>query len=220
MSCDSCKKTFNSWNEARKHYANEHNNPKGYIKCCGIKLFYRCQVVQHLHRHLNPEKLKYTNILAIVCQFCISIRLFLFSRCTHTECVKVFSGQRELDRHMTLHTRNSNRKEKTIPCSVCKKLFASNVSLMRHMRRHEENNETENDQHEKFIAENFDMKCDFCDVKFVALHDARNHYRENHGEEKGYLKCCSVKLRELWVIIIIIFIIIYLLLTKKYSDIF
>lgn len=67
---------------------------------------------------------------------------------------------------------------------------------MRHMRRHEENNETENDQHDKFIAENFDMKCDFCDVKFVALHDARHHYKNIHGVKRGYLKCCQLKLRE------------------------
>lgn len=101
---------------------------------------------------------------------------------------------------MKTHTEKSNRKEKRIECSVCKKMFSSNIYLLRHMRRHEEKNETDDGQYEKFIAENFDMKCDHCDTVFTAFHDARRHYKEFHDDDKGYIKCCNVKLRELWVI--------------------
>lgn len=124
--------------------------------------------------------------------------LIIFHRCD--ECDRSFSVERDLDRHMKTHAVKSNRKEKRIPCNVCKKMFASNVSLLRHMRRHEEKNETEDGQYEKFIAENFDMKCDHCDTVFTAFHDARRHYKEFHDDDKGYIKCCNVKLRELWVI--------------------
>lgn len=58
LSCDLCPKIFKSLDEGRAHYLTDHNNSKGYIKCCGAKLQYRCKVVQHLERHLEPEKLK------------------------------------------------------------------------------------------------------------------------------------------------------------------
>lgn len=58
MSCDCCKKEFDSLDEARKHYATKHDNPRGYLKCCGRRMFYRCQVVQHITRHLDPDKFK------------------------------------------------------------------------------------------------------------------------------------------------------------------
>lgn len=60
MSCDCCSTLFESLNEARAHYLNEHNNPKGYIKSnSGKKMIYRSNVVQYLERHSNPEKFKY-----------------------------------------------------------------------------------------------------------------------------------------------------------------
>lgn len=56
LTCDSCPKSFNSLDETRAHYLTDHNNTKGYIKCCRTKLQYRCQIVAHLNRHLEPEK--------------------------------------------------------------------------------------------------------------------------------------------------------------------
>lgn len=58
LSCDNCSTVFESLEEARNHYSNEHNNQKGYIKCCNVKLTYRCEVVRHLCRHLDPNKFK------------------------------------------------------------------------------------------------------------------------------------------------------------------
>lgn len=103
----------------------------------------------------------------------------------------------------TKHTdKAAPRKMKQVPCDICKKLFASkeSVAYERHMRRHEETNENEDGQHDKFITENFDMKCDLCDTVFTAFHDARRHYKEFHNDDKGYLKCCNIKLRELWIV--------------------
>lgn len=60
MSCDCCSKMFESLDEARAHYLSEHDNPKGYIKSIsGRKMWFRCNVVQHIERHLNPEKHMY-----------------------------------------------------------------------------------------------------------------------------------------------------------------
>lgn len=60
LSCDCCSKIFESLDEARAHYSSEHNKPKGYIRTSnGRKLLFRCNVMQHLERHSNPEKFKY-----------------------------------------------------------------------------------------------------------------------------------------------------------------
>lgn len=58
MSCDFCSATFDSLDEGRAHYLTAHNNTRGYIKCCGKKMFYRCNIVSHLVRHSNPDKFK------------------------------------------------------------------------------------------------------------------------------------------------------------------
>lgn len=61
MSCDHCSESFDTLNDARLHYAQAHKMSKGYIKCCNVKLIYRCNVIEHLYRHLEPEKFKYEN---------------------------------------------------------------------------------------------------------------------------------------------------------------
>lgn len=121
----------------------------------------------------------------------LSFLLFSF-RCN--ECNRRYPSQRDLDSHMKTH------KKRSMQCTICKKMFVSHVSLKTHMQRHEENNETEDGLYIKFMAENFDLKCDHCDTVLPAFHDARRHYKEFHGDPKGYLKCCNVKLREIWMI--------------------
>lgn len=59
---------------------------------------------------------------------------------------------------------------------------------------------SEGSQYDKFIKENFDMTCDNCEAVFISFHDARRHYKEFHNDKKGYIKCCKIKLRELWIV--------------------
>lgn len=58
------------------------------------------------------------------------------------------------------------------------------------MKMHENKGEVEVDEYLKFMAENFDMKCDYCETVFRGLHEAHDHYREYHIEVKksGYIK--------------------------------
>lgn len=120
-------------------------------------------------------------------------------RCT--ECDRSYCSVRELNKHIQRHSEAANRKVKSLPCDICLKLFASKPSLDRHKQRHDDRKKSEEgQQHDKFIADNFDMTCDRCDAVFSAFHDARRHYKESHGDEKGYIKCCNVKLRELWLV--------------------
>lgn len=93
-------------------------------------------------------------------------------------------------------------EKKCLICDICKKTFTSKVGLKRHLLWHSEGSaKTGNEQHNRFIAENFDMNCDHCDAVFATFHDARRHYREQHNEKKGYIKCCNIKLRELWIVV-------------------
>ncbi|XP_031629987.1 transcription factor grauzone-like [Contarinia nasturtii] len=173
MSCDLCPTIFETLYEAQEHYAKEHKNPRGYIKCCNQRLIYPCFVLKHLERHINPNKY----------------------RCS--QCEKVFLCNIQLTKHMKKHTEKIVPKEKNLPCNICMQLFLTQSGLDHHMRRHQERDESEDGPVMKFIAENFDMKCDHCDTIFSGFHDARRHYKELHNDEKGYIKCCNIKLREL-----------------------
>lgn len=42
----------------------------------------------------------------------------------------------------------------------------------------------------------FDMKCDNCPVEFQSLAEAQSHYVSEHQVQRGYIKCCDLKLRE------------------------
>lgn len=103
-------------------------------------------------------------------------------------------------------------------CTECGRSCASKQSLAYHtVRSHKteiksiekltQSNEThtqlnQNDQpysklHEQFIADNFDMSCDQCDAKFTKFYEAREHYKDAHNENNGYIKCCGKKLNKL-----------------------
>lgn len=76
MSCDHCSNTFESLDEIRAHYQTEHNISRGYIKCVesGRKMFYRCAVMQHIERHLNPDKFKYVHC-SCLCTYFVQMQL-------------------------------------------------------------------------------------------------------------------------------------------------
>lgn len=45
--------------------------------------------------------------------------------------------------------------------------------------------------------ENFDMSCDNCEAMFTSFADAKRHYLVEHGEPKGFIKCCNKKMNSL-----------------------
>lgn len=121
---------------------------------------------------------------------------FCVFRCN--ECGKVYQALHILKAHMKHHTETVEKE--CLICDICKKTFASKVGLKRHLQWHTDATKSENQQYHKFIAENFDMSCDHCEAVFITFHDARSHYKEFHNDKKGYIKCCNIKLRELWIV--------------------
>lgn len=54
LSCDKCDAIFLSFHDARRHYKELHNERKGYIKCCKIRLRELSMVTDHINSHMNP----------------------------------------------------------------------------------------------------------------------------------------------------------------------
>lgn len=96
---------------------------------------------------------------------------------------------------MTIHAEKETPREKNFQCDICRKKYFSKNVLVQHLKQHVERGGSVRTQQDKFVAEHFDLKCDFCDTIFNSLHDARDHYKAKHNEDKGYIKCCDIKLR-------------------------
>lgn len=59
MKCDQCEEEkFITFDDARRHYRECHNEDKGWIKCCGKKLRSLLLIRDHIKKHLNPEQFK------------------------------------------------------------------------------------------------------------------------------------------------------------------
>lgn len=58
MSCDQCDKIFDTFFTAKRHYLSEHKEPKGYVKCCGMKFKSLLAIDKHIDWHKNPESFK------------------------------------------------------------------------------------------------------------------------------------------------------------------
>lgn len=115
------------------------------------------------------------------------------------ECGKVYFALDVLKAHMKLHEESPDGER--VICDICKKAFTSKIYLKKHLQWHMKGNQSDDEQYRKFIIDNFDRNCDQCDVVFTTFHDARRHYRDLHNEKKGYIKCCSIKLNEYWLVI-------------------
>lgn len=55
LRCDLCTAELKTLSETLDHYADEHDLPNGYMKCCDLKLKFRFQVEDHVRWHLDPN---------------------------------------------------------------------------------------------------------------------------------------------------------------------
>lgn len=58
LKCDLCSNKSDTFIEVRAHYRIEHKQRRGYLSCCNRKFFYRGEILEHMHWHLNPEAFK------------------------------------------------------------------------------------------------------------------------------------------------------------------
>lgn len=106
------------------------------------------------------------------------------------ECGKNCYSIQTLRSHMKQHSGSMER----FICDICKKVFLQKRALLQHMKDH--NDGKFPNHYYKFITEHFDLSCDLCEKLFSAFYDARDHYKECHNNDHGYIKCCKMKFRK------------------------
>lgn len=129
--------------------------------------------------------------------------LLLENRCT--ECGKSCLTEIKLKSHMEKHTKEKSGKieESCLVCDICKRGFVYKSLLEKHLKRHvmeKSNPDSKENLYTKFMRESFDMSCDLCAEVFVSVYHARRHYIQAHNMERGYIKCCNIKMRTLPVV--------------------
>lgn len=107
MVCEICNDVeFETFVKAKNHYRNVHNTA-GYLSCCGKKFLRRGRVLDHIHRHLNPDAY----------------------RCD--PCGKRFADKFALKNHIENHEPFDSRAHK---CSLCSSSFTKASKLAQHER--------------------------------------------------------------------------------------
>ncbi|XP_055314295.1 zinc finger protein 726-like [Sitodiplosis mosellana] len=206
MSCDFCEATFRTLQEAIQHYKVRHNNqPKGYVKCCSLKLSENSLMNAHIVYHLNPEVFK--------CQICGEVKktyqsyqqhkLKHFNQFTCDICQKVFTVFSSIERHIL----NVHATKAKFPCDQCDQSFKTRKHLEIHLEVDHSNgledylNEIKcmefnisEVQIKNTIEKYFDRKCEQCDAQLDSITMAKSHYLSEHGNPNGYLRCCGSKM--------------------------
>ncbi|XP_075155926.1 uncharacterized protein LOC142229274 isoform X1 [Haematobia irritans] len=190
LECDICHQLLSSYSQLEEHFNHCHPSEECYIQCCQRKLQRRYDIVEHVHYHKAPQKLK--------CTLCF--RPFRSVACardhkskhhntkkpksnitsqrtasnpSHTEghlqcemCKKFYKTMESLRAHQ--HKMHSGRPLKPYKCEICDKTFATNMRLQEHMAIH-----TGETMH----------KCSYCPMTFTYSSGLYMHMRKKHGEE-------------------------------------
>lgn len=108
MKCELCSDVeFETLLRATQHYRKVHK-VRGYLKCCGSKCFRRCQILEHIRYHTDPDGF----------------------RCK--QCGKICKNKYSLKRHISHHAPLSSRVHK---CSLCPSSFALRGLLNSHIKQ-------------------------------------------------------------------------------------
>lgn len=106
MKCEICPDVeFETFVAAKKHYRSVHNT-RGYLICCGKKIWRRYLIMQHIRRHINPDGI----------------------RCD--QCGKSLINKYALKKHIAIHQPVDSRAYK---CSLCSSSYTIAGALKRHM---------------------------------------------------------------------------------------
>lgn len=90
------------------------------------------------------------------------------------------------------HMRNAHGNSRSIEQIMLKIKMSKKIIILIILHT-----ETMSQQTLDYVVAHFDMSCDQCDVMFESFPHAKRHYLSEHSEPKGYLKCCSKKMRSL-----------------------
>ncbi|KAJ6641728.1 1,5-anhydro-D-fructose reductase [Pseudolycoriella hygida] len=178
MVCEICSDQFETFLKAKHHYRTIHNTT-GYLTCCGKKFLRRGRVLDHIHRHLNPD--------AYRCDPCGKRFSDKFALKNHIEnhepfdsraykcglCSSSFTKASKLAQHERL--RHCSEEDKKFHCDKCNKNFVSKSVLASHIRG----------VHEFAFAH----VCDICARVFKSKHVFQNHMQEHSTITRPKMQC-------------------------------
>jgi uncharacterized C2H2 Zn-finger protein len=110
LACDVCAKPARTFCELVQHHRAAHELP-GYFKCCQMKIFRKCELIEHIKWHENPDYFK-----------CSS-------------CESTFKTKKSLQNHIDLAHLSDDKKP--FKCTKCSKSFAREYQLKKHISQHE-----------------------------------------------------------------------------------
>lgn len=127
LNCSECCVNFKTFYEFKSHFKSVHQQ-KGKVKCCGKSFTKRCEVMEHISLHQNPEKFKYEFKMPHLPKL-LNLYPACFFRCK--TCKKTFAAECNLKRHMESHAFGELRPFK---CKQCQSGFTSSNRLTKHIR--------------------------------------------------------------------------------------
>ncbi|XP_065363155.1 zinc finger protein 729-like [Calliphora vicina] len=177
LECDICNETFPGFDLLKGHFKDIHN-ARCYIKCCEHKFYRRCDLVDHIRLHINPETHK--------CDICGKYKhnLKLHKKVVHEEteqfecdvCHRTFNEKPSLERHLLTHATGS----KDFICKECGNAYVVKSQLKSHIR----------------IVHSYNRVCDQCGKTLHSIGALKTHLMEHAGIEIPKLLCdeCGAQL--------------------------
>lgn len=202
LPCSVCNEQFSSFSALKEHFRLNHDpSAEFFINCCERKFNFRCQLTNHIRKHLDPKAFK--------CQICGR----RFSSKSYLKCHKCVprignhSGQNDSDQGTSNSKVTASRIQKchdmdatiakwkpTLQCAVCLRTYTSFSMLHVHFRHKHPNDSfyiiccrrkfSRRCKLVDHINLHLDPSCFQCDVcgKNLATKDALNsHKHRQHG---------------------------------------
>ncbi|XP_037044364.1 transcription factor grauzone-like isoform X4 [Bradysia coprophila] len=169
MKCDICSDVeFDTLKKGRKHYRQVHKT-SGHLICCGNKYSKRCDILDHIQYHVNPD--------AHRCDQCGKSCLSRTILREHTKChgranaltcsfcPKTYTSVANLNYHV--REKHSTDMRDSFRCEQCDIIFPTRYKLTKHM----------NTVHGPSI----NNICEACGRSFISKNDLKYHIDLQHS---------------------------------------
>lgn len=202
--CELCGAQIDSFEMAKVHYLSEHENPDGYLRCCGNKIINKLEALDHIQWHIDPDifRFKYSTFFYLWTYFFFGLisdvtkwkMLFAFYfRCRL--CIKQYRSRISLIAHLRRHGALSTKQ---FACNICHQYYSGGQELKSHVENEHPgiqfpSVETNSNEIDIELPDYVDASCTKCSfTKFTSFKEMRSHCLEAH-KSFGSVLCCKRK---------------------------